>query len=180
MVPASGLCLVPVDLVSGFFPWLQSLAVPEETGTFFCCPRFLTEGQVEMCCKALQGQNPCRGMVVHAHNLSPQVQAGGQILEWSLVGHQTRLPENLFSKRQEKESKTNKIPNQTKNKARERTLSSGDLSLSSGSIFRKRAPTPKSHPLNSFRECTPGHINKYLKRKGVEVGSKELQRWLSS
>lgn len=70
MVPASGLCLVPVDLVSGFFPWLLSLAVPEETSTFLPRPGFLTEGQVEMCSKALQGQNPCRGAVVRAYNLS--------------------------------------------------------------------------------------------------------------
>lgn len=73
-----------------------------------------------MSSKALQGQNPCRGVVVHAYNLSPQVQTGYRILEWSLVGHQTRLRESLFSKRQEKQSQTNKIPNQPQNKACER------------------------------------------------------------
>lgn len=51
-------------------PQLQSLAVPEETSAFFPCPGFLIEGQVEVRSEALQGQNPCRGMVVLIQNPS--------------------------------------------------------------------------------------------------------------
>lgn len=44
MVPASGFCLFPVYLVSGFLPQILGQAALEETSTSATCPWLLTVG----------------------------------------------------------------------------------------------------------------------------------------